>query len=246
MDVFTCLPQKVKAIVGLGGGKALDVAKYVAFLVRLPYYAVPTSLSNDGFSSPQSSLTIVGRRRSLAAALPFGVVVDLDVCRDAPRPLWLSGVGDDSVTLLQISRSLITFTISYLKLRKHEKWARMDPKRKNAPGRDRVGWFSARHRSISFHDRPADRTYTAPFRRDLLKCLIELPSVRVVCRLLVRGEWRRVRRPGVLHLVRPDRREQPARTVATRVSFEAHVDVPDGSLDHGVDFDIEDRRWQAR
>ncbi len=48
MDVFTCLPKRVKAIVGLGGGKALDVAKYVAFLVRLPYYAVPTSLSNDG------------------------------------------------------------------------------------------------------------------------------------------------------------------------------------------------------
>jgi glycerol-1-phosphate dehydrogenase [NAD(P)+] len=94
MGVFTRLPKKVKAIVGLGGGKALDVAKYVAFLARLPYYAVPTSLSNDGFSSPQSSLTIAGRRRSLAAALPFAVVLDLDVCQAAPRPLWLSGVGD--------------------------------------------------------------------------------------------------------------------------------------------------------
>ena len=94
MDVFTRMPKKVKAVVGLGGGKALDVAKYVAFLARLPYYAVPTSLSNDGFSSPQSSLTIAGRRRSLAAALPFAVVLDLDVCQGAPRPLWLSGVGD--------------------------------------------------------------------------------------------------------------------------------------------------------
>ncbi len=28
---------------------------------QLPYYAVPTSLSNDGFCSPQSSLTIAGR-----------------------------------------------------------------------------------------------------------------------------------------------------------------------------------------
>src|SRR5271157_4497287 len=94
MEVFTRLPKKVKAIVGLGGGKALDVAKYVAFLASLPYYAVPTSLSNDGFSSPQSSLTIAGRRRSLAAALPFAVVLDLDICQGAPRPLWLSGVGD--------------------------------------------------------------------------------------------------------------------------------------------------------
>ncbi len=94
VDVFTRLPKKAKAIVGLGGGKALDLAKYVAFLARLPYYAVPTSLSNDGFSSPQSSLTIAGRRRSLAAALPFAVVLDLDVCQAAPRPLWLSGIGD--------------------------------------------------------------------------------------------------------------------------------------------------------
>jgi glycerol-1-phosphate dehydrogenase [NAD(P)+] len=93
-ELLARLPRKARAIVGLGGGKALDVAKYVAFLGGVPYYAAPTSLSNDGFSSPQSSLTIAGRRRSLAAALPFAVVLDLDVCKDAPRPLWLSGVGD--------------------------------------------------------------------------------------------------------------------------------------------------------
>jgi glycerol-1-phosphate dehydrogenase [NAD(P)+] len=92
--LFADLPKGVTAVVGLGGGKALDVAKYVGFLSRLPYYAVPTSLSNDGFCSPQSSLTIRGKRRSLPAALPFGVVVDTAVCRDAPRVLMLSGIGD--------------------------------------------------------------------------------------------------------------------------------------------------------
>src|SRR6476469_5659249 len=91
--LFADLP-KGSAIVGVGGGKALDVAKYVAFLGRLPYYAVPTSLSNDGFCSPQSSLTVRGKRRSLPAALPFGVVIDTAVCRAAPRLLTLSGVGD--------------------------------------------------------------------------------------------------------------------------------------------------------
>ena len=76
--------------------------KGVAFLARLPYYATPTSLSNDGFCSPQSSLTVQGRRKSLAAALPFAVIVDLDVCKDAPRPLWLSGVGDLSSKITAI------------------------------------------------------------------------------------------------------------------------------------------------
>jgi glycerol-1-phosphate dehydrogenase [NAD(P)+] len=92
--LFADLPKGITAVVGVGGGKALDVAKYVGFLGRLPYYAVPTSLSNDGFCSPQSSLTVRGKRRSLPAALPFGVVIDTAVCRDAPPVLTLSGVGD--------------------------------------------------------------------------------------------------------------------------------------------------------
>jgi glycerol-1-phosphate dehydrogenase [NAD(P)+] len=92
--LFTSLPKAATAIVGLGGGKALDLAKYVSFLAKLPYFAVPTSLSNDGFSSPQASLTVRGKRRSLAAAMPFGVVVDPGVCLQAPRLLTLSGVGD--------------------------------------------------------------------------------------------------------------------------------------------------------
>ena len=88
------LPRDLDAVVGLGGGKALDVAKYVAFLVGKPMYAVPTSLSNDGFCSPQSSLTLQGERRSLPAALPFAVVVDTAVVAGAPAVLWWSGVGD--------------------------------------------------------------------------------------------------------------------------------------------------------
>lgn len=70
------------------------MAKYVATLARLPFVAVPTSLSNDGFCSPQSSLTIEGQGRSLPAAVPYGVVIDSQVCLEAPRQLTLSGVGD--------------------------------------------------------------------------------------------------------------------------------------------------------
>jgi glycerol-1-phosphate dehydrogenase [NAD(P)+] len=92
--LFAGLPTNLSAVVGVGGGKALDAAKYVGYLGKLPYFAVPTSLSNDGFCSPQSSLTIGGKRRSLPAALPFGVVVDTAVCGAAPRLLTLSGVGD--------------------------------------------------------------------------------------------------------------------------------------------------------
>ena len=93
-ELFPQIPAKTRAIVGFGGGKALDVAKYVAFLTRIPYIAVPTSLSNDGFCSPQSSLTLEGQRKSLPSTMPFGVVIDTEVCLAAPEILWLAGVGD--------------------------------------------------------------------------------------------------------------------------------------------------------
>ena len=93
-ELFRQAPRNADAIIGFGGGKALDVAKYVAFLSRLPYLSVPTSLSNDGFCSPQSSLTIAERRYPLPSAMPFGVILDTAVCLDAPDILWHSGVGD--------------------------------------------------------------------------------------------------------------------------------------------------------
>lgn len=94
MERLAGLPAECQVVIGLGGGKALDSAKYVAFLAGLPYYAVPTSLSNDGFCSPQASLTLGGRRKSLPARLPAGVVVDTAVCLGAPIELWWSGIGD--------------------------------------------------------------------------------------------------------------------------------------------------------
>jgi glycerol-1-phosphate dehydrogenase [NAD(P)+] len=92
--LLDALPSRCDAVVGFGGGRALDVAKYLGFLAKRPCLAVPTSLSNDGFCSPTASLTVGGRRRSLPCAIPFGVVVDTEVCLRAPRLLWLSGIGD--------------------------------------------------------------------------------------------------------------------------------------------------------
>lgn len=96
------LPSETDAVVGFGGGKALDTAKFIAGLSRRPYITVPTSLSNDSFASPGVSLLLGGKKRSLNGVMPFGVVIDTGVCLGAPLPLWHSGVGDLSAKLTAV------------------------------------------------------------------------------------------------------------------------------------------------
>jgi glycerol-1-phosphate dehydrogenase [NAD(P)+] len=109
VELFERTTSKADAIVGLGGGKALDVAKYLSHLARLPYLAVPTSLSNDGICSPQSSLTIAGKRHSLPSAMPFGVIIDTAVCLGAPEVLWHSGIGDIVAKLTAVADWKLAF-----------------------------------------------------------------------------------------------------------------------------------------
>lgn len=85
---------KIDAILGIGGGKALDFAKYAAYLLKIPYISLPTSISNDGFCSPSSSLTVEGKRKSVKSAIPFGVIIDLDIIAKSPKIAFYSGLGD--------------------------------------------------------------------------------------------------------------------------------------------------------
>jgi len=81
-------------IVGVGGGKSVDVGKLAAFRLNLPFYSVPTSASHDGISSPFASLKGLDRPYSLMAKPPVGILADIDVIASAPRRLLASGCGD--------------------------------------------------------------------------------------------------------------------------------------------------------
>lgn len=88
------LPKSTSAIIGMGGGKVIDAAKYIGFVLKIPFISVPTSSSSDGFSSSSASLTINGRRKSVPAAMPYGILVDTNVIKSAPRRFLYSGIGD--------------------------------------------------------------------------------------------------------------------------------------------------------
>lgn len=94
MPIAFTLPSQTEAVIGIGGGKVLDVAKYVAFLNNLPFISVPTSTAHDGFASSGCSLFINGRRNSVHARMPFGIIVDVGLIKNSPEKFIFSGIGD--------------------------------------------------------------------------------------------------------------------------------------------------------
>lgn len=94
IELAFAIEPKAQVIVGIGGGKVIDVAKYAAYLRKLPFISVPTSASSDGFSSASASLIVNGRRTSVPARLAYGIVVDTDIIKSAPEKFLYSGIGD--------------------------------------------------------------------------------------------------------------------------------------------------------
>ena len=88
------MPAKTQAIIGIGGGKVIDAAKYCGFLRNLAFISIPTSASSDGFSSASTSLLVEGHRKSVPARLAYGIVVDTKIIKSAPKKFLYSGIGD--------------------------------------------------------------------------------------------------------------------------------------------------------
>ena len=82
------------ALVGIGGGRTIDLAKYAASLSGLPMVAVATSLAHDGLASPVAALEDNGRKGSYGVQMPFAVMVDLDYVRRSEPSLRRGGIGD--------------------------------------------------------------------------------------------------------------------------------------------------------
>ena len=87
-------PKKYDAIVGVGGGRVIDLCKYAATLLEVPMISVATNLAHDGVASPVSILENNGGRGSFGVNAPLAVVIDLDAIKMAPDRFIKAGIGD--------------------------------------------------------------------------------------------------------------------------------------------------------
>lgn len=81
-------------ILGIGGGKSVDVGKMIAYGIRKSFISIPTSASHDGISSPFVSLKGSNKPHSIKVNTPIGILADTKLISEAPTRLLSSGCGD--------------------------------------------------------------------------------------------------------------------------------------------------------
>jgi glycerol-1-phosphate dehydrogenase [NAD(P)+] len=85
---------KASIVIGMGGGKSIDVAKLASFRKKAHMISVPTSASHDGMSSPFASIRGFGGSYSAVTRPPLAIVADIGVILGAPPRTFNGGVGD--------------------------------------------------------------------------------------------------------------------------------------------------------
>ncbi len=85
----------VDFIVGLGGGKVLDVCKYASYISKKPVVSIATTMANDGIASPIAVLKRMdGKPKSLGCATPSVLLLDTELIFNSPQQLIKAGIGD--------------------------------------------------------------------------------------------------------------------------------------------------------
>jgi len=85
---------KPSIVLGVGGGKDIDVAKLASANRKTQFMSVPTAASHDGIASPYTSIKGFDRPYSMKAQAPIAIVADVDVIARSPSRLFASGCGD--------------------------------------------------------------------------------------------------------------------------------------------------------
>ena len=88
---YSPLPDLILAV---GSGTVNDSCRVVSYRMQLPYAVVATAPSMDGYFSAGSPILHDGTKSTVQATTPKYLIADLDVLKDAPYDMMLSGIGD--------------------------------------------------------------------------------------------------------------------------------------------------------
>ena len=99
-------------IVTVGSGTLMDFARYPANKLGIPFVAVPTLASSDGFTANICSVVIDGHKRSIPMHAPALVVADLNIISGAPKFLTVSGIADILAKYISIADWKIAHLVS--------------------------------------------------------------------------------------------------------------------------------------
>lgn len=89
------LENDIDYIIGMGGGRVLDVSKYASYISKIPFISIPTTMANDGLASPIAVLKKSdGKVKSLGCEMPKAMILDIDFVANSPKELIKAGIGD--------------------------------------------------------------------------------------------------------------------------------------------------------
>ena len=92
--MFLNLEPDTAVIVAVGSGTINDMAKYMSARTKIPYVIVCTAPSMDGYVADGAPLILEGKKISFVATLPYGVIGDTDIMKQAPMHMIRAGFGD--------------------------------------------------------------------------------------------------------------------------------------------------------
>lgn len=86
--------ENIDAVLGVGGGRNIDVAKLSAAKASKRFISIPTVASHDGIASSLASIKNSDRPYSLKAQSPIAVIMDSWIIAESPYRFTASGCGD--------------------------------------------------------------------------------------------------------------------------------------------------------
>ena len=81
-------------LIAVGAGTIMDFGRYPAYKLGIPFVAIPTLASSDGFTANICSAILNGQKKSTPMCAPTLVIADLDIIKGAPQRLVASGIND--------------------------------------------------------------------------------------------------------------------------------------------------------